>query len=174
MKNKFEKNVWGVLRILMGFTFLWPFFDKMFGLGFATCRDAKTLIVSAGCAKAWLNGGSPTEGFLKFGTRGPLSEFYQGLAGNTAVEYLFMLGLLLIGLALIFGIGVRIASISGIAMFLLMYSAALMPENNPVLDDHIIYSVVLFGFFVVGAGDYLGFGLRWSKTKLVQRFSFLR
>ena len=61
-----------VLRIMFGFYFLWAFLDKTFGLGFATPA-----------AKAWINGGSPTKGFLS-GSEGPFSGFYHALAGNGA------------------------------------------------------------------------------------------
>lgn len=43
----------GILRILVGFTFFWAFIDKLFGLGFATPSE-----------RAWINGGSPTTGYL--------------------------------------------------------------------------------------------------------------
>lgn len=174
MENKKEQLIWGLLRLAMGWTFLWAFFDKVFGLGFATCRDAKTLVVDVMCQKAWVNGGSPTMGFLKFGTKGPLADFYQGLAGSALVDNLFMAGLFLIGLSLILGVGVRIASISGITMLLLMYSAAMLPENNPFLDDHIIYSLVMIGFIFTNAGDYLGLGKKWSNIELVKKYSFLK
>jgi thiosulfate dehydrogenase (quinone) large subunit len=41
------------IRIGLGWIFLWAFLDKVFGLGYATTS-----------AKSWLNGGSPTNGFL--------------------------------------------------------------------------------------------------------------
>ncbi|KKR31236.1 MAG: DoxX family protein [Candidatus Falkowbacteria bacterium GW2011_GWF2_39_8] len=163
MENINSKFTWPVLRLLMGWTFAWAFFDKLFGLGFATTE-----------AKAWVNGGSPTLGFLKFATKDPLAEFYQGLAGNPSVDWLFMIGLLLIGVALILGIGVRIASVSGIVMLLLMYSAVLLPENNPFLDDHIINSIVLIGVMVSNSGNYFGLGNWWSNTTLVKKYPFLR
>lgn len=166
--------VWGILRIGMGWTFFWAFLDKVFGLGFATCRDAKTMAVDVLCAKAWMSGGSPTMGFLKFGTKGPLADFFQGLAGNAFVDNLFMAGLLLIGLALILGVGVRIASVSGGLMLLFMYLAAMLPENNPFLDDHLIYIVLMVGFVLVDAGNYWGLGKKWSETDLVKKVSFLK
>ena len=36
------QRVFGVLRIAMGWTFLWAFLDKAFGLGFSTGRNAET------------------------------------------------------------------------------------------------------------------------------------
>src|SRR6476659_1466460 len=58
------------IRIALGFIFLWAFLDKVFGLGFATTS-----------AKAWLNGGNPTRGFLS-SSKGPFSGFFHGIAGT--------------------------------------------------------------------------------------------
>jgi len=147
----------------MGWIFFWAFIDKLFGLGFASTPE-----------KAWIAGGSPTFGFLKFASKGPLAEFYQGLAGNPVVDWLFMSGLLLVGLALLFGIGVRIAGYSGALLMILIYSAgSLPPKNNPFLDHHIIYTILLVGFALTKSGNCLGFGKRWSETKLVKKYPFL-
>lgn len=163
MENANNKYLWPILRLLMGWTFLWAFLDKLFGLGFATV-----------VAKSWLNGGSPTVGFLKFATKGPLASFYQGLAGNPIVDWLFMIGLLLIGISLILGIGVRIAAVSGAVMLLLMYSAALLPVNNPFLDDHIVYAIIMIGLIFSDSGRFIGFGNWWSNTFIVKKFPILK
>ena len=155
--------IWALLRIGMGWIFLWAFVDKLFGLGFAT---------EAG--NGWIDGGSPTFGFLNFAATGPLEGYYNGLAGNAFVDSLFMLGLLAIGLPLVLGIGVRIATSIGVVMLLLMYSALLLPEHNPVLDDHIIYAVIMLGLAIANPGHHLGLGRWWVKTKLVKKFSVLK
>ncbi|HEX5447606.1 MAG TPA: hypothetical protein VFW90_00130, partial [Candidatus Saccharimonadales bacterium] len=80
-------------RIGIGFVFLWAFFDKLFGLGFSTCRDSATNAVHVGCSAAWFQGGSPTTGFLAHATHGPFANWYQSLAGQSWVDYLFMAGL---------------------------------------------------------------------------------
>lgn len=159
-----KEKILGIIRICLGWVFFWAFTDKTFGLGFATESS-----------RSWVNGGSPTEGFLKFGTKGPFADFYQGLAGNPIVDWLFMIGLLFIGLSLIFGIGIRIASYSGALMLVLMYTAGfILPENNPLIDDHIIYALVLIYIAHMNAGDYLGFGKKWSNTKLVKNNNLLK
>ena len=165
--------VWGVTRILLGTVFLWAFVDKVFGLGFTTCRDAKTGVVSVMCNKAWLEGGSPSTGFLKFATTGPFGEFFQGLAGNVFLDWLFMVGLLGIGVALILGIGMRIAAYSGVLLLLLMFAAALPPEHHPFVDEHIIYAVVLVGLWRVNKEQKLGLGSWWRKSALVKRLPIL-
>ena len=159
--NKSDRTgyIWALLRFGVGWIFLWAFVDKLFGLGFAT---------EAG--KGWINGGSPTFGFLNFAATGPLAGFYHGLAGNAVVDWLFMLGILAIGVPLVLGIGVRIAASIGVVMLLLMYSALMVPEHNPFLDDHIIYAVILLGLAVANPGHRLGLGRWWGKTRLVKKF----
>lgn len=126
-----------VLRIALGFIFLWAFVDKLLGLGFATTTQ-----------NAWINGGSPTYGFLMYGTKGPLAHFFQSIAGSPVVDWLFMLGLLGVGVTLIINRFIVLGSIAGTFMVLLMYLAVLPPENNPLIDDHIIYALV---FLFLGA-----------------------
>src|SRR3989344_5490043 len=97
--------IWALLRISLGATFFWAFLDKLLGFGFATCRDAGTNAVTTFCDKAWINGGSPTSGFLEHATKGPFADFYQSLAGNGFIDLLFMAGLFAIGLVFIIGVG---------------------------------------------------------------------
>ena len=158
--------IWGTTRISLGLVFLWAFFDKLLGLGYATCNVDG--VITRGCEKAWLEGGSPTTGFLKFGTDGPLADFYASLAGNVFVDWLFMLGLLGIGLGLTLGIAMKLSTHFGALLMLMMYSAALWPENNPVIDDHIVYALVLVGLWQVNPKQALGMGKSWKKTRLVK------
>ena len=82
-----------VTRISLGWVFLWAFLDKLFALGFGTGRDAETGVVDRFGDAAWINGASPTEGFLKFGADGPFKAFYNDIAGTAWADTLFMLGL---------------------------------------------------------------------------------
>jgi len=159
------KNLLGILRIGLGWIFLWAFIDKLFGFGFTTARDA-----------SWIAGTSPTYGFLAFGTKGPFAEIFKTMAGNPVVDWLYMLGVLFIGLALIFGIGMKIAGYAGALMTALMYLAGFIPpEHNPFWDEHLMY-VVLFLLFAVmsDSGKYLGFGNWWQNTRLVQKYPILK
>ena len=158
-----DRFLWGLLRLMMGWIFLWPFLDKLFGLGFATERGS-----------GWIDGGSPTTGFLEFATRGPLKDVFQSMAGSAFADWLFMIGLLGIGLALLLGCGVRIASVTGAILLVLMWLAALWPEHNPFLDDHLIYAFVLAGVYTTDAGRYLGFGRRWADSAVVRRNPYLK
>ncbi len=127
-----QKLVWLKLRFVMSFIFLWAFFDKLFGLGFATTSD-----------KAWIHGGSPTTGFLMGGVQGPFAPLFHSLAGVALVDWLFMLGLLLIGLTLLLNRYVVWGAVAGIIMMVLMWLALLFPANNPIIDEHIVYALVL-------------------------------
>jgi thiosulfate dehydrogenase (quinone) large subunit len=63
--------VWAITRISLGWIFLWAFLDKAFGLGRATPAE-----------NAWLDGGSPTNGFLANAPTGPFENLYKDLAGR--------------------------------------------------------------------------------------------
>lgn len=156
-----KENIWGLLRIVMGWIFLWAFLDKVFGWGYAT---------KAG--KTWFDGVSPTAGFLK-AAQGPFGDFFHSLAGNVVVDWLFMLGLLLIGSAFILGIVVKIAAYSGSVLMVLMWLASMPLKTNPIVDEHIVYILVLLTLASVGAGQYLGLGNWWKKQKLVKENSIL-
>jgi thiosulfate dehydrogenase (quinone) large subunit len=127
-----EKIVFLKLRFVMAFIFLWAFFDKLFGFGFATKHE-----------NSWLNGGSPTSGFLANATHGPFAEIFKSLADVALVDWLFMLGLLFIGLTLFLNKFVKLGAIAGITMMFLMWASLLLPENNPIVDEHIVYALVL-------------------------------
>jgi thiosulfate dehydrogenase [quinone] large subunit len=134
MKN----TILGLVRILLGWTFVWSFFDKAFGLGFATESG-----------NAWIRGGSPTEGFLLHATKGPFAEYYQALAGLVWVDWLFMVGLLLIGVSFMLNIFVQYSGWFAALLMLLMYTAGFLPpEHNPIVDEHIIYAI-LFVYFAI-------------------------
>src|SRR5688500_9961575 len=85
----FARRALALLRIAFGLTFLWAFFDKLFALGYATGRLEDGSVDRFGDA-AWINGGSPTEGFLKFGADGPFDSFYHSIAGDAWANWLFM------------------------------------------------------------------------------------
>ncbi|MGZ4704149.1 MAG: hypothetical protein ACXWCM_04700 [Acidimicrobiales bacterium] len=163
----------GALRIVFGLSFLWAFFDKLFALGYATGVGTDGTTDRFGPA-AWIHGGSPTLGFLKFGAEGPFKGFYNSIAGAGWADWLFMLGLLGIGLALTFGFTIRIAAVAAGLLYLTMWSVVLPPANNPVLDEHILGLVSMIVLALTFAGDTWGVGTRWARTTLVRRYPFLR
>jgi thiosulfate dehydrogenase [quinone] large subunit len=150
-------------RLSLGWIFLWAFLDKTFGLGFAT--ESKN---------AWIDGGSPTNGFLSNAPTGPFKDLYNDIAGATWADWLFMTGLLGIGIALVAGITMRIAAATGVLLLVLMWTAVLPPENNPFMDDHLVYAIVLVLLAALGAGKTLGLGTHWENLPIVQRFPILK
>ncbi len=149
--------IWTILRLSMSWILLWSFFDKLFGLG-----------ISTQAANSWLNGSSPALGFLKSST-GPLAGIFQSMAGVPLVDWMFMLGLLLIGLALLLGVGIKIAGYSGALMMFLMWASHFPPHQNPVIDEHIIYLLI----FLIFATNKDQAATWWRKTKLVKSLPFL-
>lgn len=153
----------GAIRLALGWTFLWAFLDKTFGLGHETAR-----------ADSWLNGGSPTEGFLAFAAAGPFKGFYNDIAGAAWADWLFMIGLAGIGIALLLGVFVNLAAASGALLLVLMWTVVLPPDNNPFMDDHLIYAGVLGLLALLNAGRYLGLGTMWERMPFVQKMHIFR
>jgi len=162
-----------VLRISTGAVFLWAFLDKTFGFGYATPD-----------ARAWINGGSPTKGFLSNVDVGPFQSFFHSIAGTWWADWAFMLGLAGIGIALILGIGMRIAAASTVLMMGLMWLAefpfdkttaagAASGSTNPIFDYHIIYGLVAIVLALTYAGQTWGLGRWWAQLPFVQRHRWL-
>ena len=161
--QKATRYVLAGLRLALGWVFLWAFLDKLLGLGRGTPA-----------ANAWIDGGSPTQGFLGKAVSGPFEGFYHSFAGAAWADALFMIGLAGIGIALIAGVGIRIAAAAGSLMLVLMWTAVLPPENNPFIDDHLVYAGVLAVLALTAAGNTLGLGAAWSRLPIVQRLPWLK
>jgi thiosulfate dehydrogenase [quinone] large subunit len=172
--QRWTRYIAAAIRLSLGWTFLWAFFDKALALGHDTGLDPKTGAIDYFGPAAWIHGGSPTAGFLGFATKGPLAGFYQGLAGNVVVDWIFMLGLLGIGVALVLGIGMRMAAVTGAAMLVMMWSAVLPPANNLFMDDHLVYALALVLLALIGAGRTIGLGRRWERIPFVQEHGWLK
>ena len=157
-----------ILRLATGFVFLWAFVDKTFGLGFSTPTE-----------RAWINGGTPSQGFLLGdGVTGPLKPFFAGIA-SPATDFLFMLGMLAIGLAVMLGIGLRVSAVVGSVIMVLMYLAEWpfainAASTNPLVDYHIVYALALIVVAATSAGNTWGFGSQWAKLPVVRTQHWLR
>jgi len=162
-----------IVRVVRGVEFLWALLDKTFGLGYATPA-----------ARAWINGGSPTKGFLSRVAVGPLEGTFHAIAGAAWADWLFMAGLLGIGIALILGIGLRAAAVSGTLMMVMMWAAewplskftsAGEPSMsvNPIVDYHIIYALALIALAFTYAGNTWGLGRLWARLPFVRRHRWL-
>ena len=154
--------VLGGTRLIMGAIFFWAFLDKTFGLNFATAPG-----------DAWLNGVSPTYGYLRFASSGPFENVFHTLAGNAVVDWLYMLGLLTIGLGFLFGIGRRVTTVNALLLLSLIWLSALPPEHNPIIDEHIVYIFVVLILYYTQANRWLGLGEWWMRQPIVKRLPFL-
>jgi len=162
-------RVLAVLRISTGFVFLWAFLDKTFGLGFSTPGE-----------RAWINGGSPTNGFLSHVEVGPLRSIAHDLAGLWWVDTLFMAGMGAVGVALIAGVGLRVAAGTGALIMVMMWAAEFPLDRftaageasgstNPIMDYHLIYAIALIVLALTYAGHTWGLGRLWARLPLVQK-----
>jgi thiosulfate dehydrogenase (quinone) large subunit len=161
--NRVARYVLALTRLSLGWIFLWAFLDKTFGLGHETAG-----------ADAWIRGGSPTQGFLAFGAAGPFKGVYNDIAGAAWADWLFMLGLIGIGTALVLGITMRLAAAAGVLLLVLMWTAVLPPANNPFMDDHLVYAMVLVALAAAGTGSTLGLGKFWQRIPVVRRNGWLK
>ncbi|MEY9913246.1 thiosulfate dehydrogenase [quinone] large subunit [Catenulispora sp. MAP12-49] len=157
------------LRIGVGFIFLWAFLDKTFGLHYSTSSK-----------NAWIHGGSPTKGFLSHVAVGPFQSAFHSMAGNGFVDWAFMLGLLGVGGALILGVGLRVAAVSGVALVAMMWFAVYPPAQhtaagaatssvNPFVDDHVLEALALIAVAAFGTASRLGLGAWWSRLPFVRK-----
>lgn len=162
-----------LLRIGLGLIFLWAFLDKAFGFGYTTPA-----------ARAWVNGGSPTGGFLGHVEAGPLRSVFTTMSTQPVWDWLFMVGLLGIGLALLAGVGLRIAAVGGVVMMVLMWlaewplasltvSGEPSGSTNPIVDYHVIYALALAVVALTAAAQTWGLTSRWQELKVVQRMPWL-
>ena len=168
-------NQWlAVLRIATGLIFLWAFVDKLFGFGYATPA-----------ARSWLSGGSPTKGFLGSVDVGPFQSLFHAWAGAWWADWLFMLGLAGVGVAVTLGVAMRVSAVAGAVMMLMMWAAewplatttaAGKPSgsSNPLIDYHIVFALVLIVAALFGAGLTWGLGRQWQKLAVVRNNPWLR
>jgi thiosulfate dehydrogenase [quinone] large subunit len=161
-----------VLRISIGFVMLWAFLDKTFGLRYTTTS-----------AKSWINGGSPTKGFLSSVDVGPFQSTFHTIAGTWWADLLFMLGLLAVGVAMMTGVAVRIAAVAGAVMMAMMWFAefpfaqhtsagAPSASSNPLTDYHFIYAAVFLVMGATYAGTTWGLGRAWGRIPFVHRHTW--
>ncbi len=84
-----------------------------------------------------------------------------------------MFGLLAVGLALILGIGRKIAAITGALMMVILWVASIPLVHNPFMDEHLIYALMLL---IVGFTKHHGIILvpQWNELGFVQKYPILQ
>src|SRR5699024_709010 len=103
------RHAFALTRLSIGWIVLLAFLDKLLALG-----------CSAPAEEAWLNGGSPTTGYLS-SLDGVFAGLFDPMIGAVWADVLFMVGLGAIGAALMSGIGQRVATVTGVLLLMLMY-----------------------------------------------------
>jgi thiosulfate dehydrogenase [quinone] large subunit len=115
---------------------------------------------------------------------GPLQDFFHSIAGAAWADWLFMLGLLGIGVALILGIALRPAAVAATVMMAAMWLAELplaqqtnagepSGSTNPLVDYHVIYALAAIVAAATYAGHTWGLGRWWARLPLVQKNHWL-
>ncbi len=147
------------LRLVMGWVFLQAGLDKLFDPGWTAAGFLENAIPAGN----------------------PFQETFQAMAGSPLVDGLVIWGLTLIGVALLLGILVRWSSFWGAIMMLFFWAASLeggLLQGLPlahgwVVDDHIVYILLLFGLGALGAGRILGLDKALEDTAFVKRNRWL-
>ena len=142
-----------LLRLLMGWIFLWAGFDKAIN-------------------------GFTAEGFLLHATSGPLKDWFMELGGNatalSVIDPLVTYSQILMGLALVFGAATRLALVPAAVMMFLFYLAQFPPEYDLFVDYYLVYIVVYLMLGALGAGRILGLDRYIEALPVVRRRAWLQ
>ncbi len=152
-----------ILRIVLGWMMIWAFLDKMFGLGYPSPPEV-----------AFMNGGSPTAYYLSSLVSGPFTGFWNSLAGNAIVDWVLMLGLLAVGVALTLGIASKLSTIGMVIMMALMFTLTIPPADNPLVDYHVVYIIAMLAIYWLGGFEHLSLDGTWKSLSVVRRFPILQ
>ncbi|MBI4433509.1 DoxX family membrane protein [Candidatus Uhrbacteria bacterium] len=136
------------------------------------------MLLYAGVTKL-MNPAWTAAGYLRNAATFP--EFYQWLAQPEHIAWVNASnawGLTLLGVALLLGIGTRIASVLGVALMMLYYFPVLrFPYPNAhsyIVDEHIVYALVLLVLAAVDAGRMWGLDGWCARLPWCRRYRFLR
>jgi thiosulfate dehydrogenase [quinone] large subunit len=148
-----------ITRVSFGWIFFWAFIDKAFGITAGTIESG------------YFGGKSPTGYFLGvMAAENTFGDIFGPMGGNAIVDFLFMFGLLGVGISLLLGIGRKIAGVSGALLMFMMWASQLPLANNPFMDDHLIY---MFLFLIFGFTEVKGILFVPQWTKISEKYSFL-
>lgn len=145
------------LRIVMGWTMLWAGIDKL--------REGLD-----GLQPKW-----SAQGYLQFAIHedNPFRDMFIDMAGSGTVDFLVVWGLTLTGIGLLLGLFLRLSAFFCAVMMTMFWLSAWQGwfklEHGWVVDDHLVYVVLLFGLGAFGAGRILGLDKRIEKSAFVQK-----
>jgi thiosulfate dehydrogenase [quinone] large subunit len=112
----------------------------------------------------------------------PFGGAFAAMAGNPLIDMLNMWGLTLAGLALLLGALVRFSAFWGAVMMLFYWASSLegglfsgLPlAHGWVVNDHIVYAVLLFGLGAFGAGRIFGVDAYLEQLDVVKNNRWVR
>ena len=106
----------------------------------------------------------------------PFGGVWTAMAGDWLwlIDPLNQWGLTLVGLALLVGAFVRWSAFWGAVMMLFYWASSLPLAHAIVVDDHVVYAMLLFGLGAFGAGRILGLDEYLEKTSVVESNPWLR
>ncbi|WP_248515140.1 DoxX family protein [Salinarchaeum laminariae] len=161
-----------LLRVAMGWIFLQAGLEKWTANGIDGIQDQP------------LTGGFSAAGYLNNALHpdNPAQDLFAEMAGATWVDPLVVWGQILIGVALIVGILVRWSAFWGALMMLLFWLshlqggilAGLPVEHGWVVDETVVYVLLLFGLAAIGAGRIFGLDAKLEQSEIVQNNAWLR
>ncbi|MEK7546311.1 MAG: DoxX family protein [Patescibacteria group bacterium] len=152
--DRSDKKILAVLRISLGWLFFYAGITKV--------------LAPAWSAKGFLLGAKTFTGF------------YDWLASDGVlpiVDFMNEWGLTLLGVSLIIGVFVRLSSLLGaLLMFLYWFPGLDFPkvDHGYLVDDHVIYALVLLYFAAVKAGRWYGLEERCAKLPICAKYPRLR
>ena len=152
--ERFDKKVLAALRIALGWLFFYAGITKV--------------IAPAWSAKGYLLGAKTFTGF------------YAWLASDgvlPVIDFLNKWGLTLLGAALILGLFVRLASLLGAGMMVLYWLPGLSfpyVEHGYLVDEHIVYALVLLYFAVKRVGRWYGLENACARLPICAKYPKLR
>jgi thiosulfate dehydrogenase [quinone] large subunit len=132
------------------------------------------LMFYAGITKV-LNPVWSAEGYLRSAKTFP--GFYQWLAGPgilPVINFVNEWGLTMLGVSLILGIAVRLSSVLGAVLMILYWFPVLQfpyVEHGFLVDDHVVYALVLLYFAAVRAGRVWGLESWCANLPICRKFS---
>lgn len=145
-RDRFEKKLLAALRIALGWLFFYAGITKVLN--------------PAWSAKGYLLGAKS------------LTGFYAWLASDSVLpvtDFINEWGLTLLGASLILGVFVRLSSLLGAVLMLLYWLPVLdfpRVEHGYLVDDHVIYALILLYFAAVKAGRWYGLEERCARLPI--------
>jgi len=154
-------------RALFGFFFIWSGFAKVIHDG-------------GWMGFQWFKGSAESAGelylFLNYST-GPFQGLWVEVANNAramdVIAVLVVVGQILVGFGILFGILTRLSFFFAGTMMLAFYSVNLWPAYNPFLNEYIFYIGIFAVLGALGAGRVVGVDAWIEERAFVTRHPWL-